>query len=127
MTAKKILIVEDEQLLNEAYQTILTKEGYDVQVAFDGLEALELTRNYEPDLILLDLRMPRMNGIEFLQSYHLLEEHKQVKVIIFSNLDAEKDVDEAYLLGANRYMLKAWASPKELAKLVAETLASPPR
>lgn len=122
VSTKKILIVEDEQVLNEAYQTVLQKSGYDVSVAYDGLEALELTKSIEPDLILLDLRMPRVGGIEFLKEYNLLGKHPDVKVIVFSNLDTQKEIDEAYNLGARKYMLKAWASPRELVKLVEDTL-----
>lgn len=119
---RKILIVEDELSLNEAYQMILNQEGYDVYVAYDGDEALKLCETLEPDLILLDLRMPRMSGIEFLQHYQLAEKHPKVKVIVFSNLDTEKEVNKAYQLGAHKYMLKAWASPKELSQLVSNTL-----
>lgn len=122
MSKKKILIVEDELALNEAYELILKKEGYDVKVAYDGQEALEIVKNMSPDLILLDLRMPRVGGIEFLSKYELSKKHPDVKVIVFSNLDTEKEIDEAYSLGAHKYMLKAWASPKELIKLVQATL-----
>lgn len=117
-----ILIVEDEQALNEAYQMILKKSGYEVFAAFDGKEALEVTSKLEPTLILLDLRMPRMDGIEFLQHYNLKEDHPKVKVIVFSNYDMQKEIDEAYRLGAERYILKAWASPKELLQVVENTL-----
>lgn len=119
---KKILVVEDEQVLNEAYQMILQKEGFEVFVAYDGQEALLITETMEPDLILLDLRMPRIGGIEFLKSYELEKNHPKVKVVVFSNLDSQKEIEEAYALGAHKYMLKAWASPKELAKLVRDVL-----
>lgn len=122
MAGKKILIVEDEKVLNDAYQAILKKEGFDVAVAYDGQEALELTETLEPDLILLDLRMPRISGIEFLEAYDLQADHPNVKVVVFSNLDNQKDIDRAYKLGADKYMLKAWASPKELVRLVEEVL-----
>jgi two-component system, OmpR family, response regulator VicR len=121
---KKILIVEDEKTLNEAYQITLNKEGYEVHAAYDGEEALEVTKKVEPDLILLDLRMPRMNGIEFLKAYELEKKHPKTKVVVFSNLDREKEVDEAYKLGTHKYILKAWASPKELVKLVKDVLKS---
>ena len=126
-TAKKptVLIVEDEQSLNEAYQMILRKAGYTVQVAFDGQEALELSAMEEPDLILLDLRMPRMDGIEFLRNYDLRQSHPEVKVIVFSNYDMQKEIDEAYNLGADRYFMKALASPKELLQVVENTLSTP--
>lgn len=118
----KILVVEDERELSDAYALILKNEKYDVMVARDGSEALEITKKQEPDLILLDLRMPRMSGIEFLQKYNLLEEHPKVKVIVFSNLDTQKEIDQAYKLGAEKYILKAWASPKELLQLVKDML-----
>jgi len=113
-----ILIVEDERNLNEAYQMILKNEGHDIRAAYDGTEALEITKDMEPDLILLDLRMPKMGGVEFLKKYDLKNNHPKVKVVIFSNLDTQKEIDEAYGLGAEKYMLKAWASPKELIQLV---------
>jgi len=118
-----ILIVEDEQALNEAYQTILRKAGYTVQVAFDGQEALEVAQMEEPAIILLDLCMPRVDGIEFLRNYNLRQEHPNVKVIVFSNYDMQKEIDEAYDLGADRYFMKALASPKELLQVVENTLA----
>lgn len=120
-----ILIVEDEQSLNEAYQMILRKAGYTVQVAFDGQEALEVAALEEPALILLDLRMPRMDGIEFLRNYNLQQEHPNVKVIVFSNYDMQKEIDQAYSLGADRYFMKALASPQELLQVVENTLAAP--
>lgn len=120
--ASTILIVEDEKNLNEAYQMILTDAGFEVVAAFDGSEALNITKKLEPDLILLDLRMPRVSGVEFLQKYDLKNKHPDVKVVIFSNLDTQKEIDEAYKLGAEKYMLKAWASPKELVKLVTTML-----
>jgi CheY-like chemotaxis protein len=126
-TAKKspvILIVEDEHALSEAYQMILRKSGYTVFAAYDGQEALTIAAEHPPTLILLDLRMPRMDGIEFLEHYNLLDEHPDVKVIVFSNYDMQKEIDEAYRLGAERYILKAWASPKELLQVVENTLSS---
>lgn len=122
---KKILVVEDELTLNEAYELILQKSGYDVLVAHDGDEALAITKEVEPDVILLDLRMPRKNGIEFLREYDLIKQHPNVKVIVFSNLDMQSEIDEAYELGAHKYILKAWASPKELIQLVKDTLQTP--
>ncbi|HKU18032.1 MAG TPA: response regulator [Candidatus Saccharimonadales bacterium] len=123
-TAKKqsILIVEDERTLNEAYQMILRSAGYVVEVAFDGKEALEKCADFEPALILLDLRMPRMDGIAFLKHYQLKKNHPSVKIIVFSNYDMQKEIDEAYSLGAERYILKAWASPKELVQVVKNAL-----
>lgn len=117
-----ILIVEDEKNLNEAYQMILQNQGHEIIAAYDGTEALKVTEKVEPDLILLDLRMPQMGGVEFLKNYNLKKDHPKVKVVIFSNLDTQHEIDEAYRLGAEKYMLKAWASPKELIQLVKSLL-----
>ncbi len=118
----KILIVEDEKLLNEAYELVLKKEGHDVQAAFNGSEALKLFAKFKPDLVLLDLRMPKMDGVEFLKQLRPDENFPDVKVIVFSNYDDQKEIDQAFKYGATRYILKAWSSPNELVKVVKETL-----
>ena len=120
----KILVVEDDVALNDAYKTILSTAGYDTQTAFNGEEALELTKKSEPDIIFLDLRMPVLDGIGFLRAYKPKTDHPDVKIIVFSNYDMQQEVDEAYELGAERYVLKAWASPKELIKIVRDTMAA---
>jgi DNA-binding response OmpR family regulator len=119
--AKTILIVEDETSLNEAYQIILANAGYDILSAFDGEEALTITAEITPDIILLDLRMPVMDGIEFLKSYKP-ESKRKPKIIIFSNYDMQKEIEQAYELGAHKYIMKAWASPNELLKIVKDIL-----
>lgn len=120
---QKVLIAEDEKALNKAYEMILTRAGYKIKSAYDGEEALKIAATFKPDLILLDLRMPKMTGIGFLEHYHEQAGHEGVKIIIFSNLDMQKEIDRAFELGATKYMLKAWASPDELQKMVAKELA----
>jgi CheY-like chemotaxis protein len=119
----KVLVVEDEQVLSQAYRMILESESYDVTVAEDGTEALDLVTNNLPDIILLDLRMPKMGGIEFLKRFKESHPKAPTKVIVFSNLDSQKEIDEVYALGADKYMIKSWASPKELVRIVAEILS----
>lgn len=121
---KSILVVEDERVLNNAYQVILRRAGYHVRAAFDGEEALKMVTQSDPDLIVLDLRMPKMSGNAFLQHYNL-KTHPLVKVIVFSNYDLPDEINTAYQLGADRYILKALASPKELIKVVQDVLAKP--
>lgn len=117
----KILIVEDETLLNEAYETVLKFEGYDVYKAFNGEEALEILKTTTPDLILLDLRMPKMDGLTFLSELQK-QDHPDYKIIVFSNYDVQKDIDSSFDLGATHYVLKAYASPKELVRIVRNSL-----
>ena len=123
-TPAKILVVEDDASLNDAYKTILASAGFDTRTAFNGEEALKLTKESEPDIIFLDLRMPVLDGIGFLRKYQPKIKHPDVKIIVFSNYDMQQEVDEAYELGAERYVLKAWASPKELIKIVKDTMAA---
>lgn len=121
---KTILIVEDENMLNEAYQVILKSAGYEVLAAYDGKAALEILDNdkQEVDAILLDLRMPVLDGIGFLEAYQPLARKNPPKIVVFSNFDMQKEIDQAYELGADKYMLKAWASPKELLQLIKNLL-----
>lgn len=119
-----ILIVEDEWMIADACRMILEAEGYEVAVVNEGQQALDFLKEKVPNIILLDLRMPVMDGLEFLRQVDLLKNFPDLPVIVFSNYDVQKDVDEAYSYGATRYILKAWASPKELAKVVKETLAN---
>lgn len=119
-----IFIIEDDLALNQAYETILQSAGYNVKKAFNGEEALAVLANYEPDIILLDLRMPTLDGVGFLKRYKPAKEHKDVSIIVFSNYDMQQEIDAAYALGADRYVLKAWASPKELIKIVEDTFAA---
>jgi two-component system, OmpR family, response regulator VicR len=116
---KKIAIVEDEKSLAQAYKTILENHGYEVFVAYDGEEALEVVEKHSPDLVLLDLKMPRMNGLEFLRH---LKQNTTTKIIVFSNQDTQTDIDEAFRLGAKHYLLKSWAAPQDLVKVVREGL-----
>ncbi|MFZ1258585.1 MAG: response regulator [Candidatus Saccharimonas sp.] len=118
-TTATVLIVEDDIALNDAYQLILHAQGFTVHSAYNGREALDLlaTLEQQPDVILLDLRMPVMSGIEFLREYQPAT-HPETNVIVFSNYDAHKDIDEAYELGVNRYVLKARIAPNDLKHLI---------
>lgn len=121
--AARILIVEDDVDLNGAYKMILESAGYDVASAFNGAEALSHVKEHgDPHIMFLDLRMPVMDGIEFLEAYDA-PKHPETTIIVFSNYDAQKEVDRAYALGAHRYVLKARAAPKELIRIVKDTLA----
>ena len=119
----KIFIVEDDQDLNAEYRMILTKEKYEVQTAFNGDEALKLVEDFDPDLILLDLLMPVKSGVEFLQEYDVVHKHKNVKVLIFTNLEHASEIHEAFRLGADQCVIKAWTAPQGLVKIVADVLS----
>ncbi len=114
----KVLIVEDDQVLNSAYQFILEREGHDVAAAFNGKEGLEKAKTHKPSIILLDLLMPIKNGLEFLKEFNIPKKNPNVKVIILSNIGDEKEAEKGLRLGAYKYIVKAHASPQELSVLV---------
>ena len=99
---------------------MLTKNGYQVSSAFDGRQALDLLKTVQPDIILLDLLMPVLGGKEFLQQFN---NASHVPIIVFSNLDSKSEIQEVMDLGASRYMLKAWATPTELVRVIEDALA----
>lgn len=118
----KILIVEDDKDLNNAYSIILRSEGHEVVTAFDGKEAINSVKTFSPDLILLDLLMPVMGGLEFLQKYDLINKHPDVKVLIFTNMENSPEVTESYKLGAHRCIIKSWTAPHNLARVIDDAL-----
>jgi len=118
----KILVVEDDKDLNNAYTLILKHEGHEVTTTFNGEEALTAIKNFEPDLILLDLLMPIMGGLEFLQNYELKQKHPNVKVLIFTNMENSPEVNEAYKLGAHRCIIKSWTAPQNLSRVINDAL-----
>jgi len=120
----KILVVEDQLALREGYVTILKKAGYEVFEAADGMAAVIEAERVHPDVILLDLLMPYMDGLTFLRKYDVRNKHTDVSVVIFSNSSAPSKVQEALEMGAKRYLIKAIVSPKKLLKIVEEELAS---
>lgn len=113
-----ILIVEDNDMLNRAYKTVLEKNGHNVQSATNGEEALTAIEEFKPKVILLDLLMPKMGGIDFLKAFKDHKANKDVKVVVLTNLGKEETVKEAMDLGAYKYIIKAHSSPADLAALV---------
>lgn len=118
----KILIVEDDKVLNSAYVMILERDGHEVVSVFDGKEGLEAVVKFNPDVILLDLLMPNVSGIQFLEKYDT-KTHAQTKVLVLSNMGDEKLVDQARELGADKYIIKAHTTPSQLSLLVNRTVS----
>jgi len=118
----KILIVEDDRDLINAYSMILKNQKHEVKEAFDGKDALAMLDNFSPDLIVLDLLMPVMGGLEFLKNYNKNNDKDNVKILIFTNMENSPEVNEAYKLGAHRCIIKAWTAPQNLIKVIDEAL-----
>jgi two-component system response regulator (stage 0 sporulation protein F) len=117
----RILVVEDYANLQLIYEEALTTAGYKVDVTGDGLDALDVAAKHQPDLILLDLLLPHMGGLEFLKAYDLAQ-HPAVKVVVFSNLYSPNLLEEAKQLGVVYYLTKADFTPEELVEFVTKVL-----
>lgn len=104
---KKILIVEDDNFLRSLTAKRLEKEGYTVAVAVDGESALATAKDEKPDLILLDLLLPGLDGFAVLGKLKADADLKKVPVIVFSNLGQKEDIEKAKLLGAEQFLIKA--------------------
>ena len=102
----KILVVEDDKFLANAYRVKLEKTGFEVRIAMDGEEGSVAAAEFEPDLILLDLVMPKKDGFTVLQELKADEKFKNIPVLVASNLGQKEDVDRAKELGAVDFVIK---------------------
>lgn len=119
----QILIIEDEIQLAEAYSFLLQHKGHSVEWASDGEKGLQQAATVQPDLILLDMMMPNLDGLGFLERYKELKP-KHVKIIIMSNMQSREHQDRALELGAYRYEIKAALAPQQLMQIVDEALVA---
>lgn len=123
-TAKvKVLIVEDEPMLAEMYSTKFTMEGFAVEKALDGAAGLEKAKLTKPDVILLDIIMPKLDGFSVLKSLKEDPALKDLPVILLTNLGQEEDIRKGKKLGANDYFVKANHSPQEIVEKVRTILS----
>ncbi|MDP2946692.1 MAG: response regulator [Nanoarchaeota archaeon] len=104
---KKILFIEDEPNLQKAIGELLRQEGFQIFEAVDGVQGLEIAVKEKPDLILLDLILPKKDGFEVLKELKADDKLKSIPVIILSNLEGTGDVEKALGLGATTYLVKA--------------------
>lgn len=120
MTKKlRVLIVEDEIVLQDVYKLILSSQGHEVATANNGLEGLAQLKKVTPDVVLLDIFMPVMDGKEFLRNIDL-KDYPDTKIIVYSNLSDSKTEGEMRELGANNFVLKSSMTPQDLISLVAK-------
>lgn len=116
--AKKVLIIEDEKILAEMYKEKIEKEGFEVFLAFDSKEGLELAKKKKPDLILLDILLPGENGVSLLKKIKKDPEIFQIPILAFSNYDDQFTKKETLGLGAKDYLIKANYTPKEIVERI---------
>jgi len=111
---KKILLVEDEELIIDLLTKKLEREGYQVSIAKDGEEGLSMMKDEKPDLILLDIVMPKMGGFEVMEEMQKDEEFKKIPVIVISNSGQPVELDRAKKLGAKDWLIKTEFDPREV-------------
>ena len=121
---KKILVIEDEATLQKALNEVLTNEGYEVMSSLDGLRGLELAQKESPDLILLDIILPKMDGFEVLKRIKKDDKISQIPVIILTNLSDISDIQKALDLGATTYLVKADFHIEDVLKKIEKILNS---
>lgn len=112
--AKKILLVEDEEIMINLLQKKLTQEGYDVTVAVNGEEGIEKMKEQKPDVVLLDIIMPKKGGFEVMEEMNKDPVLKEVPVIIISNSGQPVELDKAKELGAKDWLIKTEFDPQEV-------------
>lgn len=122
---KRILVVEDDRFLRRACEATLERSGFQVRSAVDGESALEMVRAEAPDLILLDLLMPKLPGVDVLRALRADPATRDIRVVILSNSSREQDVRVVHELGIEDYWIKSNISLKELDARVRKLLETP--
>jgi DNA-binding response OmpR family regulator len=122
--ASKIMIVEDDPTLRDIYTTRFMAEGYEVVSASDGEAALSTAVKEKPDLILLDIMMPKISGFDVLDILRATPETKETKIIVMSALSQTADIEKGKNLGASAYLVKSQVTLTEVVDKVKQVLAS---
>ncbi|HSX09171.1 MAG TPA: response regulator [Candidatus Saccharimonadales bacterium] len=112
---RKLLIAEDDFFIRDIYSKVFSLSGYDVQVAVDGMDAFEKIKANQYDMILLDIMMPRMTGIDVLKNVRALTTpSKNTPIFMITNLGQQNVIEEAFKLGMDGYILKSQVSPQQI-------------
>lgn len=118
----KLLLVEDDIALRDIYSARFADEGYNVAVASDGEEALVQAAKEKPDLVILDIMMPKISGLDVLQELKRNPETKDLKVIMMTALGQDSDREKGKQLGATRYLVKSQVTLEDVVNTVKEVL-----
>jgi len=119
---KTILFIEDESALQKTFGEVLEQEGYEMASALDGEIGLRMAEAKKPDLILLDLILPKIHGFDVLKKLKQAEGTKHIPVIVLTNLEGMRDVDMALELGATTYLVKAQYSLEEVVEKIKKAI-----
>jgi DNA-binding response OmpR family regulator len=123
---KKMLIIEDDQIVGSIYRHKFQVEGFQVELAPDGDAGLKAVASFKPDVVILDLMLPKLNGVEVLKRLRDKPETKSLPVVVLTNAYMSALVQEAWKAGANHCMIKASCTPKQLVELVHKAISTVP-
>lgn len=122
MAKAKILLIEDDEMLSTLYAEKFKREGYEVATANNGADGIKLAEEHKPDVILLDIIMPKMDGFMALKKLRKNAVTKGISVILLTNLGQEEDVKKGKALGADDYFIKANHTPSEIVAKVKDMI-----
>lgn len=122
---KKIIIIEDETFIADIYAREFTKAGFEVKVANDGQKGLQMLESETFDLLLLDIMLPGIHGLEVLKQWKAKYPESNMPVILLTNLGQDEVIKEAFALGASGYLIKASYTPQQIVTEVQNTLQNP--
>ena len=120
----KVLVVDDDRVVTDMYSLALSRAGHEVLVANDGLAGLQMASTAMPDFVFLDIRMPKMDGIEVLRNLSSVNRTKGIPVVMLSNYDEPALVRESLSLGAKEYLVKTGTNPTELGRIVSQWVSA---
>ena len=119
-----ILLIEDDPLLIDIYSTKLKESGFEVTVAEDGEKGLKSLEGAMPNLVLLDIVLPKQNGWEVLSKIRQNDRFKDLKVVLLSNLGQKEEIEKGLSLGADRYLIKAHFTPTQVVQEIQKLLTT---
>src|SRR5665213_3504856 len=119
---KNILIIEDDQIVANVYRNKLAVDGYKVEVAGDGESGLRIMRTFQPQIIILDLVLPTMSGVDVIKQIRSEPDFAKVPIIVFSNTYLTNLIQDAWRAGANKCLSKASCTPKDVIEVVRHTI-----
>ena len=120
----RVLIVEDDPLVSRMYQTVFEFEGFEVDMARNGEEGIAKLKKRKPLMILLDIMMPKMSGIDVLRELKSNPKTKNIPVVVLTNLSGTKDAEKALEMGAVKFIIKSQNRPKQIVKQIREILSA---
>lgn len=124
MNKKKILLAEDNQFILRSFKHIISENGYDIKTVSDGSHVVHEVVEYQPDVLILDLILPNMNGFDILKKLRSKVEYANLPIIVATSLGQEEDKEKVMALGATDYIVKPHTTLQELLKMIESVIAS---